>query len=209
MTRWTIAGGYPLPPALQDTHRADRTVIHFGADVGLCQCDAETVTAWSSLLHAAGEAKLLLRATDTGSGMVDRLVARFGRELAARIDLVPTESAEEFYALVDVALAPRRGVSPRLAADAVACGVPCVAKDGDGAPYAAFLRHLGLGRDLVVADFRAYVGVALKLAGSAEARQRIGALARVAASDARHGAAHFAKALEANTARLLRERETA
>ena len=204
-TRWAIAGGYPLLPVVTPAPRAERGTIHFGADVGLGQCDAETVAAWSALLQAAGEAKLLLRATDTGSGTVDRLVARFGRALAARIDLVPTESAEEFYALVDVALTPRRGVSPRAAADAVASGVPCVATDGSPAPYAAFLRHLGLAPDLVAADFRGYVEIALRLAQSAEARARIGAMARAAASDARLGAAHFAAALEAHAVRLLYE----
>ncbi len=52
---------------------------------------------------------------------------------------------------VDVALAPRRGLSPRMAAEAMACGVPPwpVAGPDAVAPYAAFLRALGLGAALV------------------------------------------------------------
>lgn len=207
-TRWPIAGGYPLCPAPRREQRPDRSTFHFGADVGLFQLDPETVAAWSSILRSATEAKLLLRAADTSGGMVDRLIARFGRELAARIDLVAVESVDEFFALVDVALAPRRGVSPRLAAEAVACGVPCVATGGSGdtTPYAAFLRQFGLGRDLVAADERDDVGIALALAGSAEARARIGAMARAAASQPEYGASHFARMLEQNALRTKQDR---
>src|SRR6185437_15054987 len=101
--------------------RARGAQTHFGADVLLPQLCDETVALWAAILRSASDAKLLFRARDTGRGTVDRLIARFGTELAARIDLVSAERFEEFYALVDVALAPRRGLSPRMAAEAVAC----------------------------------------------------------------------------------------
>ena len=202
--RWTIGGGYPLPPARPQA--AERAAVQFGADVTLAQLDAETLAAWSAILDAAADARLVLRGGDTGAGTVDRLVARFGRPLAARIDLVAAESFEAFYGRVDVALAPRRGTSARLAAEATACGVPCVAMAGGPAPYADFLRGLGLGDELVAADERAYVRLALALAGSAAARARIGALLLATANRPEQGPAHFARMLEQNTLQALRDR---
>jgi glycosyltransferase involved in cell wall biosynthesis len=84
-----------------------------------------------------------------------------------------------------VALAPAKGGSPRMAAEAIACGVPVVALDSGGI-YGAFLRRLGLGGSLVAADERDYVSIALGLAGSAAAREQV---AKEVAEVARSGPA--------------------
>ena len=166
---WRIAGAYPLPRAQRRAPRAG-SPTQFGADVALPQLGDDTVAPWSAILRASPDAKLLLRAQDTGRGAVDRMVARFGAALAARIDLVSAKGFEDFYALVDVALAPRRGVSPRLAAEAVACGVPIVAFAAASAiePYGAFLRGIGLGTAPLATDDGDYVRRALAFAAAPE-----------------------------------------
>ncbi len=192
------AGAYPVCRAAQRTPRAARGIVQFGADVLLAQLDHETVACWTQILRAAPDARLLLRSGDTSQGIVDRLVARFGPALAARIDLVAAERFEEFYARVDVALAPRRGLSPRMAAEAAGCGVPTVAMAGPEAvePYSRFLRDLGLGSALVASDAQEYTGMALALARSAAERERLAAMTDDAASRADGAAAAIARGLE-------------
>lgn len=194
---WPIGGGYPLPRA---SHRARRGggQTQFGADVALPQLGDDVVALWSAILRASPDAKLLLRAQDAGRGAIDRLVARFGTELAARIDLVSAKEFGEFYARVDVALAPRRGGSPRLAAEAVACGVPIVSFAAASAsePYGAFLRGIGLGATHTVANDGDYVRRALDFAAAADAP---------ALDPASLDAAAFARALESRIGRTLRQ----
>ena len=154
--------------------RISATALRFGADVGMAQLDAQTVALWSAVLRARPGAVLLLRANDMRPGPnIDRLVDRFGRELAARVDVVQAGPTEEFYQRVDVALAPLRGSSPRMAAEALTCGVPVVAMDlpVTRCPYGAFLRDCRLVA-AVASDERRYLSIALELAGSPEARQR-------------------------------------
>ena len=164
----------------------------------LAQLGDETVALWAAILRASSDAKLLLRAKDTGRGTVDRLIARFGTELAARIDLVSVERFEEFYALVDVALAPRRGLSPRMAAEAVACGVPAVVFAGSSPiePYGGFLQGLDAGGPHAAANDGDYVRRALAVAASAEPPLSPTGTA---------GAAVFAQALEQHVVRALRD----
>jgi tetratricopeptide (TPR) repeat protein len=194
---WPIAGGYPIPRAQKHARRGGGGPTQFGADVGLPQLGDDTVALWSAILRASADAKLLLRASDTGRGTVDRLIARFGTELASRIDLVSVERFEEFYALVDVALAPRRGLSPRLAAEAVACGVPVVAFAAASAvePYGAFLHGIGCGASCTVAHDGDYIRRALDLAAAAEAHEPDGTALDAAA---------FARTLDDHIARALR-----
>lgn len=198
---WWIAGAYPLRHPLKQMARSDHPV-QFGTDVCLAQLDDATVAAWDAILRAMPEAKLLLRAGDTGPARIERLVARFGRELAARIDLFTADRFEEFYPHVDVALAPRRGVSARMAAEALGCCVPTVAFAGTGPaePYAAFLRAHGLGAALVAADDREYASLAL--AGTHRPAPLTAAVA-TAASRAIDDAARFAAALEERALRML------
>jgi predicted O-linked N-acetylglucosamine transferase (SPINDLY family) len=108
-------------------------------------------------------------------GNIGRLIARLGTEIAGRIDILPALSPEAFYAAVDVALTPQRGFSPRMAAEALACGVPPVALTGGGLaePYGSFLRDHGLGSLLVAADDHEYVNIAVGLASSSAHRERL------------------------------------
>lgn len=180
----------PLYPLVRDwarpLERTPSAVMRFASDVRLNQLDARTIALWSAVLAGSPDATLLLRANDMAAGAnVERLIARFGRELAARIDLIEAATANDFYRDADVVLAPVKGTSARMAAEAIACGLPVVALDGAGAGelYGAFLRQLGLG-SLVAADDRDYTSIALGLAGSATAREHV---ATQVASVARSG----------------------
>lgn len=203
---WPVAGGYPVPrrgaaPSTPDSGRP----IQFGADVVMAQIDAETGRLWSAVLREQPDAKLVLRARDMSSpANIDRLVALFGRDLAARIDIADTNDASDFYSRVDVALTPAKGVSPRMAAEAVACGVAPVALGGAGLAktYAAFLEGIGAGSALIGRDAQDYVARALRLARSHEARQE--ALAAVAADwSGEEGTQCFARAIEDHARRML------
>lgn len=208
---WAIRGGYPILRPLQQ----DRTVrgsrhdgINLGADVWMAQLDHPTVKLWSSVLEALPQANLLLRAHDMGSdGNVQRLIERFGTTLAARIDIVDVGTAEEFYALIDVALTPFRGASPRMAADALASGVPVVALDLKDAanPYPAFLRDFGLDHSLVASNERDYIAKVQAVAATGAARDETEAT--IAAMHEADSVRYFAAALEEHAVRLLEESE--
>jgi hypothetical protein len=140
-------------------------------------------------------------------GNIGRLVARFGQELAARIDIVDAVSPDEFYRDIDIALAPVRGSSPRMAAEAIACGAPVVALAGATLyePYGTFLKGIGVGDSLVAADERDYVSIALGLANSAAARaqvaQKVAGIARLGEASARG----VAEIIESNATKMLAE----
>jgi predicted O-linked N-acetylglucosamine transferase (SPINDLY family) len=206
---WPVAGAYPVvPPAARTRQRGEDGSITFGADVGLRQLDPETTRIWTAILSGLPQAKLLLRANDMGPGRnIERLIARFGREIAARIDVVEAAQPADFYALVDVALAPRRGISPRLAAEAIACGVPPVALAGSSQaePYGALLEDHGLGSMLVASDDRDYVSIALTLATSAEAREQVGAAIEAEAAAGSHDPDAFAADIEKRAMSALLE----
>jgi len=202
-----VIAGYPAVRDWSKPVHREPGALALGADTTMAQLDAATVQTWCEVLDGLPEAKLLLRANDMGpGGNIDRLVAWFGRERAARIDILAAKAAEEFYSRIDLALAPRRGVSPRAAAEATACGVPTVAFAGRSLaePYGPYLADLGLGPMLVAGDDRDYVGIALALAGSDQAR----AQARAAITKARIGendARRFALALETQAQSMLLE----
>ena len=203
---WPIGGGYPVPGVRQVTPIRSEGALQFGADASMAQLDQRTVALWSSLLSGLPAAKLLLRARDMAHGAnIDRLVVRFGRDLAARIDVVNVEQMEEFYAKVDLALAPMKGVSPRAAAEALACGVPilALAEPGSGNVYADLLRGAGLGRLLVAADEAAFTDLAMRLAGAEELRRRVASEISRRLSSGICGAGQFAHALEAQAEAAL------
>jgi glycosyltransferase involved in cell wall biosynthesis len=174
---WGVDPAYPLlRDWLSTLERTPSAVPRFASDIRLNQLDERTVGLWSAVLSGSPDATLLLRANDMAPGAnVERLIARFGRELSARIDLVDAATPDEFYRDADIALAPAKGTSPRMAAEAIACGIPVVALDGTGAGelYGAFLRRLGLGGSLVAADDRDYVSIALGLASSLHSREQV------------------------------------
>jgi predicted O-linked N-acetylglucosamine transferase (SPINDLY family) len=164
---------YPVLPMAAKTAAPSGDTIAFGADVVLPQLDEETVALWSSILTQVPQAHLLLRANDLAAGAnVTRLIRRFGETLAARIDIRQAASSAEFYAAVDIALLPCLGASPRVAADALANGVPVVALKGEGPlkPFGDFVEGHGLGKRFVAADDDHYRNIALSLAASPVAR---------------------------------------
>jgi predicted O-linked N-acetylglucosamine transferase (SPINDLY family) len=192
---------YPLVRDwLRPIERKRSATPRFGADIRMPQLDETAVRIWSAVLTGAPEASLILRCNDMAPGAnVERLIARFGRALAARIDIVDAATPEDFYADVDVALLPRKGSSPRAAAEAIACGVPAVALGGaaPGEPYGELLRARGLGDCLVAADEQDYVSIALGLATSAVARERVAAAVARAAEAGKISADVAAAELEA------------
>jgi predicted O-linked N-acetylglucosamine transferase (SPINDLY family) len=199
-------GGYPL---LRDWTRerprpSEAAHCRFGADARLCQIDERTTLMWREVLDAVPSATLLLRANDMSTRTsIDRLVERFGTSLAARVDLLDAAAAEDFYAKVDVALAPILAVSPRMASEALACGVPVLAlDDGAAQPCPSMLRALGL-EDFIAAEARAYVAQAVTLAASAEKRAAATARVSPVADRAEASAAALASAIEASARTAL------
>jgi tetratricopeptide (TPR) repeat protein len=143
--------------------------VAFGADVTLAQLDTRTVALWSAVLALVPDAKLVLRGRDMESqANIARLIAAFGENLAARIDLRHVERAGEFYEAVDVALLPYRAVSPRAAAEALAHNVPAIAMAGE--PFGSFMAGRGLDKRFVATDGAHYCSLAMALAASRQAR---------------------------------------
>ena len=203
---WPIAGGYPVPQAVAvPSIPASDRAVQFGADVVMAQIDAETARLWSAVLREQPDAKLLLRARDmTSPANIDRLIALFGRDLAARIDIVDGNDASDFYSRIDVVLTPAKGASPRMAAEAVACGVAPIALGGEGLGrvYAPFLEGVGIGSALIARDPQDYVARAIRLSQSPEARRdALGALAVDWTGE--KGARRFSRAIEDHARRML------
>jgi tetratricopeptide (TPR) repeat protein len=198
VAEWNAGAGYPLlRDWTQSIERTREPACRFGADAYLCQIDAGTAGLWRAALEAAPTAVLLLRANDMAGDNIDRLVQRMGADVAARIDVIDAASAEDFYRLVDVALTPIRGASPRMAAEAVACGTPVLAFSDGGAwqPYAGMLRQWGLG-DLVAATPESYAGAAASLAERGVRWETAAAAARAAADRGEAVAVDMAAAIE-------------
>jgi tetratricopeptide (TPR) repeat protein len=206
---WRI-GRYPLlRQSPRQASRPSRDWLNFGADVQLAQLDKKTVKLWSKVLKGRPDAKLLLRGNDLrASPNIDRLVARFGNELAARIDIVTVDQTEEFYETADIVLLPRRGISARAAADALRQGIPAIALAGREfmSPYADFLRDLGLGPALVAADENDYVRIALGLTTTDESRAEIASRIVEAFSDC--SAQNFARSLEEHAKDAMKTAES-
>lgn len=200
---WRIAGGYPVLPAEAKLQGMPAAVM-FGADVGLAQMDAETLAAWRGILETQPAAKLLLRATQpVPPANVARLVERFGHALAARIDIVLAAQARDFYSGIDIALAPRRGLSARVAAEALAGGVPLVAfAERDGNPYGMVLCDCGLDRRAArtVSD---YVAIANDISSSREKRETVPAAPMTAEAPRGDAGSRFADAIERHAMRML------
>jgi protein O-GlcNAc transferase len=208
---WPVGwGAYPLVREWRTG--SERTIdqnVRFGADVRLRQLNRETVELWSAVLSALPQSVLLLRQNDlTAPENVDRLVERFGRSLAGRIDILTAASPGEFYRHIDVALAPTSGTSPRVVAEALCFGVPALAlrHDRAGRTYSSLLDALGLGKDLVATAREDYLAKARSLAVSAETRSRVGAAVAAAVASAEASAAQIAQAIEQAASRDIRER---
>jgi protein O-GlcNAc transferase len=208
---WPVGGGaYPLiPEGRTGLERTTDESVRFGADIRLRQLDQHTVELWSAVLRALPQSVLLLRQNDMAAPeSVGRLVERFGRSLAARIDILTAASPGEFYRHVDVALAPIVGTSPRIVAEALYHGVPALAfgKERIGRPYGAMLESADLGKDLVATSREDYVAKASLLAASAAVRSRLGAAIAAAAKSTDASASQIARAIEQATRQALTER---
>jgi len=208
---WPVGwGAYPLARDWRtEIERTTDQNVRFGADVRLRQLNRETIELWSAVLSVLPQSVLLLRQNDlTAPENVDRLVERFGRNLAGRIDTVTAAAPGEFYRHVDVALAPTSGTSPRVVAEALCFGVPTLAlrRDRPGCTYSALLDALGLGKDLVATSREDYLAKARSLADSAETRSRVGAVVTAAVASAETSASQIAQAIELAASRDLRER---
>lgn len=199
MALWQPAcGAYPL---LRDwTRRREpipEPICRFGADVQLSQIDQPTTALWRGVLAAAPQARLLLRGNDLDRpANVARLIERFG-EHAGRVDVVAADEADEFHRQVDVALAPRRGASARMAAEALACGVPvlAVAEPVAPQPYSGLLRDLGLAA-LAPETADDYIRLAAELAASPEKRGWAAGLVAPVAARGEDTAAVIASTIE-------------
>jgi tetratricopeptide (TPR) repeat protein len=143
--------------------------IAFGADVTLAQLDSRTIALWSAVMTLVPDAKLVLRGRDMeNQANIGRLIAAFGENFAARVDLRQAERVGEFYQAVDVALLPYHAASPRAAAEALAHNIPAIAMAGE--PFGSFLHGRGLGKRFVAADGAQYCSLAMSLAASPQAR---------------------------------------
>jgi protein O-GlcNAc transferase len=162
------AADYPVLYAVKSMTRGEGPVA-FGADVTLAQLDSRTVALWSAVLALVPDAKLVLRGRDMASSAnIGRLVAAFGENLAARIDLRQAERVSEFYAAVDIALLPYHAASPRAAAEALGHGVPAIAMAGE--PFGSFMTGRCLDERLVAADGARYCSLAMSLAATPSMR---------------------------------------
>jgi tetratricopeptide (TPR) repeat protein len=159
---------YPVLDAAAKAVTKENGPVSFGADVTLAQLDSRTVALWSAVLALVPDAKLVLRGRDMGSANIARLVASFGENVAARIDLRQAERVSEFYEAVDVALLPYRAASPRAAAEALGHGVPAIAMAGE--PFGSFMAGRGLDTHFVADDGVKYCSLAMSLAASPTAR---------------------------------------
>jgi predicted O-linked N-acetylglucosamine transferase (SPINDLY family) len=163
------AADYPVLDGAAKAASGGEGPVAFGADVSLAQLDSRTVALWSAVLALVPDAKLVLRGRDMASSAnIARLVAAFGENLAARIDLRQVECVSEFYDAVDIALLPYHAASPRAAAEALGHGVPAIAMAGE--PFGSFMAGRGLDKRFVAAEGAQYCSLAMALAVSPEAR---------------------------------------
>lgn len=202
-------GAYPLVAEWRiGLERTADPKFRFGAEIRLSQLNRETTELWSAVLNAVPQSVLLLRQNDlTSPENVGRLIDRFGRGLAARIDILTAPSSVEFYRHVDVALAPTIGTSPRVVAEALCFGVPALALGHDrlGNGHSILLEELGLGSDLVATSLDAYLAKAKALAFSPETRARVGAAIASVVASAETSASRIARAIEQAARRDLEE----
>lgn len=183
--------------------------VTFGSFNHPMKLSAATIDAWSAILRAIPESRLLLKGAAFGEGPVaERVRATFGARGidTLRIELVafaPTLEAHlSLYSRVDIALDPLPYNGTTTTCEALWMGVPVVTLVGAshaGRVGASLLHAAGLP-ELVAPDFEAYVDVAASLARDAGRRARYHATVRdrLLASplgDARGFASRFAALL--------------
>jgi predicted O-linked N-acetylglucosamine transferase (SPINDLY family) len=174
------------PPSLRTGH------ITFGSLNSAYKLTAQTLEAWSRILRAIPNARLLLRnrALDHGSNRAD-LLARFaGLDIAPdRLTLLGSAEHMEFlrtYGEIDIALDafPYNGGTTTV--EALWQGVPVLTTNGDrwaGRTSRSILSAAGLA-DWVAPDISSFVELAVRLARAELAGARATQRARIAASAA-------------------------
>lgn len=197
----------PPPTLVARPPREQGSEILLMADAALGELNAVTVERWSAILHAAPEAKLVLRDRGfTQAEALKRVLDVFGTfGVAHRVDVIAEASPAAFFAHGDIALLPCPCPSPASLGEALSAGLPVVCPAGE-APWsraaASILDHLGLAADTVAEDGDAYVALALRWAGSPGERAAFPARLEAAAQrtrvwDAAARAEDLAAALEA------------
>lgn len=184
--------------------------ITLGADVTLGELNARTAMAWSMVLQAVPHATLLLRDTGglTDQDGIDRLITLFGNfGVSHRIDVVQGEPAE-FFAMVDVALAPLPNLRPLAYGAAIGAGLPVVVLDGGRAGWLAeSLRAMGLGEANVAGSLDEYVAKAVAWCQDpARLAAERGAASAKALASAAFSPEAFAAALDETLRRFLAEK---
>jgi predicted O-linked N-acetylglucosamine transferase (SPINDLY family) len=180
----------PPPAFVARPPREQGGEILLMADAALSELNAVTVERWSAILHAAPEAKLVLR--DRGLTQADalkRVLDIFGTfGVAHRVDVIAEASPAAFFAHGDIALLPYPCPSPASLGEALSAGLPVVCPAGE-APWsraaASVLDHLGVAADTVAEDGDAYVALALRWAGSPGGRAAFRARLEEAAHNSR------------------------
>lgn len=176
------------PPCLAAGH------VTFGSLNSAYKLTDPTIAAWSAVLHAVPDARLLLRnrALDQASNRAD-LLARFAAEgvAAERISLEGSGTHEEFlatYGRIDLALDSFPYNGGTTTAEALWQGVPVLTTNGDrwaGRTSRSILMAAGLG-EYVAADIAGFVELAARLSRDPQdlAVRRTGQRAALAASPA-------------------------
>jgi tetratricopeptide (TPR) repeat protein len=185
-------GSVPVPPPTPVARppREQGSEVLFMADAGLGELNAVTVERWAAILHAAPEARLVLRDRGFTQGdALKRVLDIFGTfGVAHRVDVIAEASPAAFFAHGDVALLPYPCPRPASLGEALSAGLPVVCPAGD-APWsraaASVLDHLGIAADTVAADGEAYVVLALRWAGSPAERMAFPARLEEAARTSR------------------------
>lgn len=184
---------YPTPPVAPPPCLAAGHIT-FGSLNSAYKLTDPTIAAWSAVMRAAPEARLLLRnrALDQSSNRAD-LLARFAAEglPADRIDLEGSGTHEEFlatYARIDLALDSFPYNGGTTTAEALWQGVAVLTTNGDrwaGRTSRSILMAAGLG-EYVADDVAGMVELAARLARDPQglAERRAGQRAVLAASAA-------------------------
>ena len=140
-----------------------------GALNNFCKVTAPTLEAWSRLLQAMPEARLVLHAhAGSHCDRVREFLARRGvsPERLSFEGMVPTADYFDLYHGIDVALDPFPYGGGTTTCDALWMGVPVVSLAGQtavGRGGLSILSNVGLA-DLVAQDAEEYVQLALELA---------------------------------------------
>ena len=153
--------------------------LTFAADAPLGELTPNTVAAWSRILHAMPDAKLILANHDFHTeANAARLVELFGDfGVAHRVDVIKEPDSVAFFRFGDICLLPLHTLRPDIVVNALAAGLPVICPAGTGRhtrQVGSVLCHLGLGGDMVASTDDDYVELALGWARDERRRREFG-----------------------------------